>query len=303
MEIPVTAGPWLVLGVVLGLLVPVLAVAVGLLGRSRGADAPPPAPDEPEQDDLPGFLASPPGSVPGPVAPVAAWPPLSSPPAAPPQQAAPGREDRSGLRLLATMAVGALLLIGAAAAVAAVRTPDRPAVGTPTTADDRDPARSSAPARSSDLAADLTFGGVVLERHAVGVTVARPRVRVTTEDGRTTATIELATFNCLRTDAPADPEAAGCTRSVTEVAELSTPQLDARRDGGGVRVSGAFATSRPAAGSAPVATGRVYDVVVTARPRDGESSGGRTPATGVLEVGGERVGSGDDGDDVLVRGG
>src|SRR5215218_6752183 len=92
MELPGTAAPWLVLGVILGILVPVPAgLAVGTL-RRRAAPSPPFPPAPPDladdgADDLPGFLASPPGSSPAPAAPAAGWPPLGAP--APPRPAAP----------------------------------------------------------------------------------------------------------------------------------------------------------------------------------------------------------------------
>lgn len=278
MEIPVTAGPWLVLGVVVGVLLPLLAAPAVLRLRRRRA-ASPPAGTTGTVDDLPGFLESPPGTAPAPPAPSGAWPALAAPPA-PPALPPPPRDGGTRGALVA-MAVTALLLVGAAAGVAALRTAGEESGPRP------------APAEPpADLAAELTFEGLVLDRHPVGVTVAYPRVSVTVRDGRAVAEVELPTWNCLRDSAPADPEAAGCSRSVTEHAELSGPQLDLRTDGGAVSLSGAFPTTRRPEGSPPVATGRVLELAVTAAPRDGDADDAREPATGTLELGDERVRTG-----------
>src|SRR5215213_2511490 len=179
MELPGTAAPWLVLGVVLGILAPVLAgLAVGTL-RRRAAPAPPVIPPPPAladdgADDLPGFLASPPGSAPAPAAPAAGWPPLSgpaTPPPAAPSEAEPAHGRTGSTGLLVALALTAVLLIGAAAAVAATRT------GDPTVAEAPDPTGEPEPgttgtAAPGEVSAELTFEGVVLERHAVGVTAA-----------------------------------------------------------------------------------------------------------------------------------
>lgn len=300
MDIPVTAGPWLVLGVVLGILVPALA-ALGVLAlrrdRSRPeapvAAAPPPAGFG--EDDLPAFLESPPGSVGTPAASSGGWAALGSPVPPPP---APGNgANRSGsTAVLVAMAGTALLLIGAAAAVATARTTDPPDAPSPER-------RTTEASRPGDASARLTFGGVVLERHAVGVTVAYPRVQVTTRADRAAAEIELVTFNCLRTEAPEDPVAAGCTPSVPEHAELSTPELSVAADGGALRVSGRFATVRRPNGSPPVPTGRVYELTVSAAPADGRAGEGREPATGLLRIGDDRVGTRDEGPNDITYGG
>jgi hypothetical protein len=310
MEIPVTAGPWLVLGLALGILAPVLAALAVVALRRRGPGTPPPAapavpPAGSGADDLPGFLESPPGSAPTPAVPAAGWPPLSSPANPPPMISAPEpalRRDGGGSTgVLVAMAVTALVLIGAVAAVAATRTSGRPDGGEGVSS--RESSGSADDAGPGHVSAELTFEGVVLERHAVGVTVAYPRVSVTTDHGRSTAEIELATFNCLRDEAPEDPVAAGCTRSVPEHAELSAPELTVRADDAGVRLSGAFPTSRRPNGSPPVATGRVYQLTVSAGPRDGRADEAREPATGLLELGDERVGTSDEGPNEITVGG
>ena len=297
MEIPGTAGAWLVLGVVLGLLASMgVALAVAAV---RGRAAPPqPAAraDAPAQDDLPGFLEFPPGSVPVPAAPVTAWPALSSPPAAPQERAAPPRRAGAhGLRAVAALAVTVLVLVGAAAAVATAGSSD-PTGGAP--GSDAGP-RSPAP---GDVAADLTFGGLVLERQAVGATVTYPRVLVTTDRGRTTAELELPTFNCLRDTAPVDPVAAGCTRSVTELTSLSEPVLAVRAGDDGLLLTGAFATSRRRNGLPPVPTGRVLQVVVAVAPESGRSAADGAPASGSLQLGEHRTGTTADGPNRVTYG-
>src|SRR3954471_20683033 len=135
MDIPVTAGPWLVLGVVLG----ILLAGLGALGvralRSRrsGPEVQPPGASSPPrsgpprfgEDDLPGFLESPPGSTRTPPAPSRGWAALAAP-LPPPTPAV--EQDRSGTTaVMAAMAGTALLLIGTAAAVAAVPAAEGPA--------------------------------------------------------------------------------------------------------------------------------------------------------------------------------
>jgi hypothetical protein len=303
MDIPVAAGPWLVLGVVLGIL---LAVPVTLGVRTLRSRRPRPEEGTPAtapssagfgEDDLPGFLESPPGSVRTPAAPSGGWTALVAP-ATPPPTAGARRDGSANAVVLAAMAGAALLLIGVAAVLATLRNADADAAdaahgGPPTT---------EAP-RPGDVSARLTFGGVVLERHAVGVTIAYPRVHVTTGTHRAAAEVQLVTFNCLLTEAPADPVAAGCTRSVPEDAELSAPQLDVAADGDGLRVAGRFATVRRPNGSSPVPTGRVYELTVRAAPADGRAGQGPEPATGLFEIGDDRVGTSDEGPNDITYGG
>ncbi len=295
MEIPVTAGPWLVLGVVLGILLSALT-ALAVAGLRRHPPSTPAPPPDPEVDDLPGFLENPPGSAPVPDETPAAWPALSAPPVrAPTPGPEPVPEGGDGARgALVAMALAALLLVGAAAAVATARTDDRPDRGA------REPSRTTQP---GVVSAELTFGGIVLERHAVGVTVGYPRVRVVVRDGRPAAELELPTFNCLREAAPEDPGGAGCSPVAPEHSELAAPDLDAREDGDWFRFSGAFPTSLRPSGSAPVPTGRVYDVEVEVTPRDGTRSRGSEPAIGRLELGGERVGTSADGPNEITYAG
>jgi hypothetical protein len=266
------AVPWLVLGVLLGVGLVVLAgaaTAVVLRRRPAGTH------DDPGGDDLPGFLEAPPGSA-APVVP-AGWAALVAP-RADPTAAPPPRRDT--VLPLGAMAVTALLLVGAAAAVAAT-----------SRADDR-PTRTRLPAAAATAtgaAARLTFGGVVLEPRAVGVTATYPVVEITTEGDRTRVRVEFPSFNCLAADAPADPVAAGCTRAPTEYAELSTPDLAARTDGDGLEITGRFATEVHPFGSAPAATGRSYELRISAAPAGGPAEGGWRPARGVLELGPERT--------------
>ncbi|WP_141137545.1 hypothetical protein [Blastococcus mobilis] len=304
MDIPVTAAPWLVLGVVLGTLL--LLAALGVLalrrGRARPEEPPAAAPSSSGlgQDDLPAFLEFPPGSVRAPAVPADGWAALSSPAAPPPAHDSP-REPSGSTRVLMAMAVTALLLVGAAAAVATARIPGADDPG------DRDGTR--APVRTTEapdpatVSARLTFGGVVLQRHPVGVTVAYPRVRATVAGNRAAAEVELATFNCLSGEAPENPVAAGCTRSVTEHGELTTPDLEVVTDGTELRFSGRFTTFRRPNGTPAVATGRVYELMVRAAPRDGRAGVGPEPATGLFQVGDDRVGTTADEPNTITYGG
>jgi hypothetical protein len=255
------AAPWLVLGVALVVLV---GLGTALVVRQR----PDRAPDEPGGDDLPGFLEFPPGSA----APAGTdgWAVLAAP-------AATASRPRSDTLIpLIAMAVTALLLLGAAAAVAATSRPDgRPA----------HTSASAAPATTSGAAARLTFGGVVLEPRAVGVTATYPVVEVTSEDERTVVRVEFPTYNCLTGDAPADPVAAGCARAGTEFAELRSPDLVVRTDGDGMEVTGRFPTEVRPNGSPPSATGRVYELRITATPVGRAARNGWRPARGTLELG------------------
>ena len=160
------------------------------------------------------------------------------------------------------MGVTAALLIGVAAVVAATSRPDGGRGH-----HDRDGASRA----QGGAAARLTFGGVVLEPRAVGVTATYPVVEVSVDGDDARARVEFPTFNCLSDEAPADPVAAGCTRSVTEYADLASPDLVVDRVGEGLRVTGRFPTELRPNGSAPVPTGRVYELVITAAPVDGRS--------------------------------
>jgi hypothetical protein len=248
---------WLVLGAVLGIALVALVTLLAVLAARRRAPRPAP---EAERDDLATFLEHPPGSPGAPPAAGSGWAPL-----APLPEPDPGPAPRLAGRTLGALAGAAaavLVLVGVVAALAAAGSPPQ----------------EDEPAPEPDgVAARLAFGGVVLERRAVGVTATYPRVEVTTDGDATVATVELPTWNCLTDQAPADPEAAGCTRSVTEVAELSTPELEVTGEDGEVRLTGDFATSLHANGSPPEPTGRTYRITVTASAGD--------PAEGVIELG------------------
>jgi hypothetical protein len=264
MDIPVAAAaPWIVLAAVLGML---LLVSAGLAvrRRERGRTTP-----EPEQDDLPGFLESPPGV--GAPHPTSGWAVLATPPA-PPEPPA-GR--RSPVAALTAAGAALLLLAGVAAVAVSARS------------EDRSPGdRSRATAAPEDLAVELAFGGVVLERRPVGVTATYPRLVVTSDGGQDVAEVELPTYNCLTAEAPDDPEAAGCTPAGTEHARLTSPELTLESgEDGEVRVSGRFPTWLHPNGSPPEPTGRAYEIDVAASP-DGRTRGGEwVPATGTLRLG------------------
>jgi hypothetical protein len=277
-------------------------------------------------DDLPGFRDAPPGT------PGAA--PAPRPPAVPWTAAAddvpvPTPEDLpSAARAVAAMAATALVLVAALAGVAAAgrddAPPQAPAARTPdplppvTTAPTStaplpelpgipaDPlpgeggagvyANRSVPLGEDGVTARLTFGGIVVERYAVGVSVGYPSVSLTAtgepgSDGYAAlAHLRVPTWNCLAAEPPADPLEAGCVRSTTEYADLPSPALTVVRDGEELRVTGRFpAYSRPVA-TAPAYTGRVYDLTVTASPGS-RVRDGRAAADATLFLGTDRVSS------------
>jgi hypothetical protein len=276
MDVPAAAaGPWIVLGVVSGLLVAALVVLGVLLARrTRSAEPaePPPPAGSYRHDDLAGFLDSPPGSQDP--APTTGWASLAPTPRGTPSAGSAG--GRETVRLLAAMVLTALVLVGSAAAVAAATGDEDTAAPERTSGSDADPAPDG------ELTADLSFGGVVLEPRAVGVTVTYPRVLVTHDPaGETRARVELPTWNCLTDTAPEDPLTAGCARSLTEVAELATPELGVS-DAGELRLSGRFPTSVQPHGSVPEPTGRSYEIEVTVAEAGSE---------GTLRLGPETVGT------------
>jgi hypothetical protein len=296
-------APWLVLGAVLGVALIALPalVAVLLLRRPGGRRPTGPVDEEPPApvDDLADFLEHPPGSAGAPPPAAAGWPPLSAPPdpAAPQEPAtAPAGRSRQTATALAAMAGSALLLVGVAAALAVAAQPS----GTPRADASSSPSAAAPPSAEQDagaladrsvalgrdgVAARLAFGGVVLERRAVGVTATYPRITVTSDGEDAVAHVELPTFNCLSDQAPADPVAAGCVASLTEYADLAAPDLTVARDDDGARVSGNFPTYLRPNGSAPAWTGRAYELTVRIEPRSGDPDDGWVPASGVLTLG------------------
>jgi hypothetical protein len=328
-----SAGPWLVLGVVVGLLLAgMLALAVTSVRRTPpSAQAVPASPDTetpPEpvdgwtEDDLPGFLDQPPGTVPHQeAAPTQADTPLAAPEssAAPVRRRVPAHAATAGPaapdpgRFLLVLSTVALLLVGAAAALAALTDPAASKAATAASADASpawdvpdlpavpdqpapgDPgagllAATSVPVGDRGALARLTFEGLVLERRAVGVTAAYPSVSVTAADlsgGPALAHVRLPVWNCLTDAAPDDPVAAGCRRLPTEYAELPTPALAISEDSDGLRISGRFPTYVRPSGSPPAWTGRVYPLTVHVQP-DGDD------ATGTLHLGTDRAASVDD---------
>jgi hypothetical protein len=328
-----SAGPWLVLGVVLGaLLVGFVVLAVVAVRRSPGSLAPP-ATDDPShptpaegwiEDDLPRFLEQPPGVATDRTSPAASAPdpPLSAPEPAlsacrsTPAHAFPVTRSPEPGRLLLVLASAAVLLVGIAAALAVIAreeattaagtgpdaerdappawdVPDLTAV--PGSPEPGDPgagrlAAASVPIGEEGALSRLAFEGLVLERQAVGVTVAYPGVSVTAAavpGGPALAHVRLPLWNCLTDSAPDDPVAADCRRLPTEYAELPTPALTVTEAGDGLRIAGRFPTYVRPAGSPPRWTGRVYPFAVQVTP-DGDD------ATGTLHLGTERAGSIDD---------
>ena len=328
------AVPWVVLALALVTLAGLAAVA--LTGRRRPA-APPAEPRRPgpvlparpvprwPDDDLPGFLETPPGTPGDPPAPAAA--------AVDDTVAGPAGIPDGSRRVAAGMAAAALLLVAALAGVAATTRdggdpPGTPAPGTaPPTAQGSTTPPTAAPSlpavpvdplpgeggagvlagRSVPLGADgvvarLAFGGIVVEWQAVGTTVAYPSVSVTAAgDGAAAlAHLRLPAWNCLATEPPADPAAAGCVRSRTEYADLPSPALTVTREGRDLRLTGRFPTYTRPVGTAPAYTGRVYDLAVTVSPA-GPLRNGAAPAEGWLFLGTDRTASADDAGLNVVR--
>ena len=232
-------------------------------------------------DDLPGFLERPPGTA-GADRATEGWVALSAP--APVSARTPAPRPGSA-RVLVGLGLVALLLVGAAAAVAvAGREPGAAAPRPSATGDGGDD-------RPSRTEARLSFGGVVLERRAVGVTATYPTVVLEGSGAGARATVELPTFNCLTAEAPDDPVAAGCTPAGTEFAELTAPALQLVRDGRELRATGRFATWRRPNGAPPTRTGRVYDLAVTVDPAGNGSPDRWLPASGTLQLGEDQAAS------------
>jgi hypothetical protein len=260
------------LGVVLGLLgVALAALAAYVVARRAGPR--PPTPSGPEAgDDLPGFLEFPPGTAAAPAPASAGWAVLAPPPvrAVPPSR---GRDHRLALGAMAAVGV---LLIALAVALLTGDDDSRPH------RHGRDDAARDRAGTADGVAARLTFRGVVLERHAVGITATYPGLEVSSDGERALAHLELPTFHCLTDQAPEDPVAAGCRRSVTEYADLDSPGLTLTGSGDRLRLAGDFATYLRPDGGTPEPTGRVYEVDVSA-----VSDGGTVEGT--LDLGSERT--------------
>jgi hypothetical protein len=143
---------------------------------------------------------------------------------------------------------------------------------------------TSVPLGRGGVAASVTFGGVVLEQRAVGLTVTYPSLSLSTDGVQALAHVRLPTYNCLAGEPPADPLAAGCMRSLTEYADLASPDLRISRDGERLDVAGLFATYTRPNGSAPAYTGRAYQLAAAVSP-DGAVRRARATATGVLRIG------------------
>jgi hypothetical protein len=291
-----------------------------------------------QRDDLAVFFAHPPG-FPGalaqapPGAPVPLFLPVgeASPAhgvrtgatsATAPGGAAPADSGVPVARFLLAMTALALVLVAGAAAAGLLSAPGATAAGAATTqsapavpglpAVPESPAAGeigagglaylSLPLGRGDTSARLSFGGLVLERQAVGVTVSYPGVGLSTHGNQALVHLRLPTYNCLAADAPAEPAEAGCVPSVTEYADLPTPALRLSRNGRHLVLDGRMPTYTRPNGTAPVYTGRVYDLTLTVTPGR-RLAGGRAVAEGVLTLGSSTSRtSGDPAVDVLQRG-
>jgi hypothetical protein len=308
-------GMEIALGVALGLLGVVLAGVAAFVAARRGSRRPrvadTPEPPAAAQDDLPGFLESPPGIGGPPAGPVAGWASLTAP-AAPTPPAPRSTDFRAALGAIAAVAV---LFVALGVAVATGGGDRRPHAGRPHGSADsgsRAPATTapgtagalaerSVPLGDDGIAARLAFEGTVLERHAVGVTATYPQLRLSSDGRRAVAHLELPTFHCLAAEAPGDPVAAGCSRSVAEYADLASPGLRVTRSGDRVRLSGEFATYVRPNGGPAAWTGRSYRIEVTVRAAPGTDPEDWQPAEGVLVLGEDRAGTTGDTDVTAVR--
>ena len=305
MDVPAAAaGPWIALGAVLGALLLVAAGAAVLRLRSPAPTEPPAAPPAAgPRDDLADFLAHPPGTRGEPAHDGDGWVPLAPP--APParrEEPAPLPAGPGPAGTIAGLAIGALLLVGLAAALAAAQrsptsAPDAPVASpSPTSA-------APSPGSGDGAVARLAFGGVVLEEHAVGITAAYPELELGVDDeGRDVARLRLPAVNCLAVAAPPEPGDPGCRVARTEYADLTAPALRVERDGDRLTVAGRFATSLRSPGAAPEATGRSYEVAVSVAAAGGEDAGWR-PAEGELRWDGQRTVTREDGEPSVLRAG
>ena len=300
MDVP--AAPWIALGAVLGalLLLAVAATVLRLRSPARPEPATPPPAREP-RDDLADFLDHPPGTRGGPADDGDGWVPLASP--APPvrrEEPVPRPAGTGPAGVLAGLAVGALVLVGIAAALAAAQRvpaaePDAPSTSTsPSGAAPSDASREGTVAR-------LAFGGVVLEEHAVGITAAYPELEVGVDgEGRDVARLRLPAVNCLAVTAPPEPGDPGCRAARTEYAELVAPALRVERDGDRLTVSGRFATALRSPGAAAEPTGRSYEVEVTVAAT-GDGGAGWRRAEGELRWEDQRTTTREDGPASVLR--
>lgn len=306
MDVPAAAaGPWIVLGAVLGalLLIAVGAAVARLRSPAAPSDPAPPPPAGEPRDDLADFLAHPPGTRGVPDDDGDGWVPLAV--AAPPvrsEEPAPRPTGRGPSGALAALAVGALLLVGIAAALAAAQRSADPTADAPAASPSPSTTGAAPPDRREDgVVARLAFDGVVLEEHAVGVTAGFPELELSVDDeGRDLARLRLPAVNCLAVAAPPGPEDPNCRAARTEYAELGAPDLTVERDGDRLSVSGRFATSWRSPGAPAEPTGRSYDVSVTATAV-GDGDAGWRAAEGELRWDDRRSGIREDGASSVLR--
>lgn len=331
-----------VLGVAgLGLfLIAVTAVLLRPGRRKRSAPPGTPLPAAVD-DDLPAFHAHPPGSPGAPARRITTGAPVPLAPTGGPVALAPpgprgGTADGpppptdDGLRVIRFLLALAALALALIAAAAAVALPSARAeqAGTGAPGSAAGPSRTAAvpdlppvpvspapgqpgagelaylslPPGPRETAARMSFGGVVLEQQAVGATMTRPAAGLTSSGPQALLHLRLPTWNCLAPEVPDDPAAAGCVPSVTEYGDLASPALSMSSDGRSLLLQGRVPTYTRPDGSAPVYTGRVYEVTLTVNP--GRRLGpGRYVAEGSLTLGsGTTRTDGDPALNVLTRG-
>ncbi|MPQ99793.1 hypothetical protein GB931_18095 [Modestobacter sp. I12A-02628] len=154
----------------------------------------------------------------------------------------------------------------------------------------------SVPVGTAGRVARAVFGGVVLERRPVGVTVTYPLLSVSSDGERALAHLQLPTYNCFGNAAPADPVAGGCARSTPEYADAAA---DVALAGDRLTVAAVLPTYTRPAGQPPQYTGRSYEVSASLQATV-ELAPGMAAATGELRLGAESAGTVPDGLNVLL---
>ena len=273
------AAAWLLVGAVVAVLL-LGAVLAGVAARRR---RPPGDGTAPPVDDLADFLEHPPGfREAGP--PPDGWALLAGPPAAPPPVPVAGRR-RPGMAL-AVGCLAVLALAGAAAAVVAGTrdTDSGRARGTEAAGEVPRHAGREETGGLGAVVGDLAVAGLVLEPRAVGITAVYPELDLRVAGGAARLEVRLPAYNCLTSEPPADPVAAGCAATLVEHASLAGEQLRVERDGDRLLLRGRAATEVRPAGSAPQATGRVYELELTVAPAGSRAVGQLRLGTGTASV-------------------
>lgn len=276
-----------------------LAGVSGTRGSSRGSAGRFP------DDDLPGFLSSPPGT------PRPADDGRTGPAGVPVRDPGPRRHARVLAGTAATvLVIGALVTAGVLGTRHPSPTAPRGAAATPSPAAPSSAPPSAPPAAlpdqplqpspgdpgagvlagtdlpvgAGDVGAHLAASGLVLAQVPAGVTAGFPAVALTTDGDRAVLHLDLPTANCLTPTAPARPDDAGCQPVAREFGDLASPALRMTSDGDRLVFTGRVPTYLRPDGAPPVWTGRTLDVTVTVDLPD-PTGDGPLPAGGSVTIG------------------